>query len=70
MPKSVILSQTSRVATLTFGGKQFFELKAGSKFFFDFVLEKNNSFTVFQGGLNFHIMETNAIDWDTEEVLP
>lgn len=47
-----------RCATLTFGGKQFWTVPANTEFYFSFVAERNDCFTVVQSGSNSHVFET------------
>ncbi len=60
-PPAFRVLRDCRAMTVTFGGKQAWTLKAGEKFYYNFVLEKNTSFTVVQSGLNYHVLETSAI---------
>jgi hypothetical protein len=51
-----------RVAMLTFGGKQFMTFEKGKVLHASQIVEKNDSYTVIQNGLNFYVFETPAIE--------
>lgn len=59
--QAFVLTRDCRVAMVTFGGKQVWTMKAGEKMLYDIQVERNDSFTVVQSGLNYYVLETGAL---------
>ncbi|RJQ30300.1 hypothetical protein C4565_00515 [Candidatus Parcubacteria bacterium] len=50
-----------RVSQTTFGNQVNWTMKKGEKFVYGLIVEQNQSFTVFQNGLNYYVFETRCI---------
>lgn len=57
----VTIKAHSWITMLTFGGKQYWQTKMLDVFVMTILCNTNDSYTVFQSGLNFYIFETKDI---------
>ena len=55
------VERASRVAVLTFGGRQVFEAKAGYEQPFHHVVEDNKHYLIVKSGLNYYVFERSAV---------
>lgn len=68
MAKSFILTDDCHVSQVTFGNQINWIMKKGEKFIYGFIKQANNSFTLFQNGLNLYVFESRCIPPEQEHL--
>lgn len=56
------LIRDSQAWMLTFGGNQPFLWKAGQELYANKIIAQNDSFIILQSGLNFYVLESQAVE--------
>lgn len=68
MNPNIKIFEDCQVVMLTFGGKQIFTMKQGDFFFYGKILIQNESYTIFENGLNYYVFPTKSIELKLEPV--